>query len=131
MILVCVCVCVCVFIKLHIIHITAQSGPVILVFYATCINPPKKGSMILITKIFEQARQRGQCVCVCVKLHTATHFGPVTFLVILCRSHDLSSQEGVNDTYCENRCVLIRRDKCVCVYYLLVLNCIQPRNPAL
>ena len=67
----CVCVCVCVFIKLHI---TAQSGPVILVilchshwssrggindvcvcvlnctFYATCV-----------------------CVCVCIKLHILCH----------------------------------------------------------
>ena len=31
------CVCVCVFIKLHI---TAQSGPVIYLFYATACNPP-------------------------------------------------------------------------------------------
>ena len=44
MLLLCVCVCVCVFIKLHI---TAQSGLVILVIYATRIDPPK-------------------CVCMCV-----------------------------------------------------------------
>ena len=38
---VCVCVCVCVFIKFHI---TAQSGPVILVILdATRIDPPKGG----------------------------------------------------------------------------------------
>ena len=45
----CVCViivCVCVFIRLHI---TAQSGPVILL---TVIDPPKGGSMSV-------------CVCVC------------------------------------------------------------------
>ena len=60
MILVCVCVCVCVFIKLHI---TAQSGLVILVFYATRIDPPKGGSMILVTKTSDQTRV---CVCACV-----------------------------------------------------------------
>ena len=43
----------CIFIKLHI---TTQSGPVIL--YATRIDPPKGGSMILITK----------SVCVCVAI---------------------------------------------------------------
>ena len=37
--------CVCVFIKLHI---TAQSGPFILSLYATRIDPPKGGSIILI-----------------------------------------------------------------------------------
>ena len=47
-------ICVCVFIKLHI---TAQSGPVILVILCHRIDPPKGGSMILVTKV---------CVCVCV-----------------------------------------------------------------
>ena len=51
-----------VFIKLHI---TAQSGPVMLVIlqYAARIDPLEGGSMILITKISDQTRQ---CVCVCV-----------------------------------------------------------------
>ena len=58
-------VCVCVFIKLHI---TAQSGPVLLVIIChshVCV-----------------------CVCVCVfiKLHITTQSGPV-ILVILCHSH--------------------------------------------
>ena len=48
--------CVCVFIKLHI---TAQSGPVILVI---------------------------PCVCVFIKLHITAQFGPVT-LVIICHTH--------------------------------------------
>ena len=58
---VCVCVCVCVFIKLHI---TAQSGPVILVILC-----------------------HSQCVCVCVfiKLHITAQSGLV-ILVILCHS---------------------------------------------
>ena len=60
----CVCVSVCVFIKLHI---TAQSGLVILVIlcHSRCV-----------------------CVCVCVfiKLHITTQSGPV-ILVILCHSH--------------------------------------------
>ena len=55
---VCVCVCVCVFIKLHI---TTQSGPVILVIL--CV-----------------------CVCVSIKLHITAQSGPV-ILVILCHSH--------------------------------------------
>ena len=68
------CVCVCVFIKLHI---TAQSGPVIYSyypalssysFYATRVDPPKGGSMILVTKISDQ----GVCVCVCVYLLNCT-----------------------------------------------------------
>ena len=46
--------CVCVFIKLHI---SAQSGPVVLVIYGTRIHPPKGESMILTTSV---------CVCVCV-----------------------------------------------------------------
>ena len=60
----CVCVCVCASIKLHI---TAQFGPVILVilirpssysFYATRIDPPKGGSMILFTETSDQTQQR-------------------------------------------------------------------------
>ena len=43
---------VCIFIKLHI---TAQSGPVIrVILYATRIDPPKGGSMILVTKTSDQ-----------------------------------------------------------------------------
>ena len=71
------CVCVCVFIKLHI---TAQSGPVILVILCpTRIDPPKGRSMILVTNV---------CVCVCVfiKLHITAQSGPV-ILVIICHSH--------------------------------------------
>ena len=49
---------VCVFIKLHI---TAQSGPVILAIYATRIDPPKGGSMILIAE-----------TCVCMYLLNCT-----------------------------------------------------------
>ena len=63
---VCVCVCVCVFIKLHI---TAQSGPVILVILCpTRIDPPKKGSMILMTETSDQTRQVYVCMCVFIKL---------------------------------------------------------------
>ena len=64
------CVCVCVFIKLHM---TAQSGLVILVIYATRVDPPKGGSMILV------------CVCVFIKLHITAQSGLV-ILVILCHS---------------------------------------------
>ena len=55
-------VCVCVFIKLHI---TTQSGPVILVIlcHSVCV-----------------------CVCVFIKLHITAQSGPV-ILVILCHSH--------------------------------------------
>ena len=59
----CVRVYLCLFIKLHI---TAQSGPVVLVII--CPSPV--------------------CVCVCVfiKLHMTAQSGPV-ILVILCHSH--------------------------------------------
>ena len=57
-----VCVCVCVFIKLHI---TAQSGPVILVILCIRIDPPKGGSMILVMKTSDQ---RCVCVCVCMRV---------------------------------------------------------------
>ena len=79
--------CVCVFIKLHI---TAQSGPVIPVFYATRIDPPKGGSMIFVTKCVSLC----VCLCVCgcvwvcvfIKLHITAQSGLV-ILVILCPSH--------------------------------------------
>ena len=50
------CVCVCVFIKLHI---TAQSGPVILAILCHSHDPPKGGSIILITRV-------RVCVCMCI-----------------------------------------------------------------
>ena len=75
---VCMYVCMYVCIKLHI---TTQSGPVILVFYATRIDPPEGGSMILITKTSDQ-----KCMYVFIKLHITTQSGPV-ILVILCHSH--------------------------------------------
>ena len=53
---------VCIFIKLHI---TAQSGLSSESFYATCIDPPKGGSMILVTKTSDQTRQR-VCMYVCM-----------------------------------------------------------------
>ena len=57
MILVCVCICVCGFIKLHV---TTQSGPVILVIlYAIRINSPKAVSMMHITITSDQTRQSG------------------------------------------------------------------------
>ena len=87
---------VCIFIKLHI---TAQSGLVILSFYATRVDPPKGGSMILVTKTSDPTQQRGHtlstctnlvCMYVCmyvfIKLHLTTQSGPV-ILVILCHSH--------------------------------------------
>ena len=58
-------VCVCVFIKLHI---TTQSGPVILVIlcHSHCV-----------------------CVCVCVfiKLHITAQSGPAILVVIICHLH--------------------------------------------
>ena len=86
-----VCVCVCVLIKLHI---ATQSGPIILAFYATRIDPPKGGSMILITDTSDQTRQKGVCarVCLClclcifIELNITVQSGPL-ILVILCHSH--------------------------------------------
>ena len=67
---VCVCVCVCVFNKLHI---TAQSGPVILVILCHSNYLP------------EGINDTCVCVCVCViiKLHMTAQSGFV-ILVILC-----------------------------------------------
>ena len=74
-------------------------------FYATRIDPPKGGSMILVTKTSDQARQRGHTlstciifiralstlyvymyVCIFIKLHIAAQSGPA-ILVILCHLH--------------------------------------------
>ena len=69
------CVCVCVFIKLHI---TAQSGPVILVILCHSHWSSQGGINVCMCV----------CVCVCVfsKLHITAQSGPV-ILVILCHSH--------------------------------------------
>ena len=75
-------VCVCAFIKLHI---TAQSGLVILVILTTRVDPPKGGSMILVTKTSDQTRCVFVCVCVFIELHITAQSGPV-ILVILCHS---------------------------------------------
>ena len=64
------------------LHITAQSGPVILAFYATRIDPPKGGCMYVCLFVCMYV-----CVCVCVfiKLHITAQSGLV-ILVILCHS---------------------------------------------
>ena len=54
----CVCVFVCVFIKLYII---VRSDSAILVIVCHIIGSPKRGSIILVTKIYDHARLRG-CV---------------------------------------------------------------------
>ena len=54
----------CVFIKLHIPRNPALSS---YSSYTTRIDPPKGGSMILVTKTSDQTRHRGN-VCVCVVL---------------------------------------------------------------
>ena len=90
------CVCVCVFIKLHI---TTQSGPVILVIlcHSVCVCvcvfiklhiTAQSGLVILVILCL--------CVCVFIKLHITAQSGLV-ILVILCHSHG-SSQGGINDT---------------------------------
>ena len=76
-----VCMYVCIFIKLHI---TAQSGLVILSFYATRVDPPKGGSMILVTKTSDQMYVC-MYVCIFIKLHITAQSGLV-ILVILCHS---------------------------------------------
>ena len=88
-----VCMNVFIFIKLRI---TAQSGPVILIFYATRIDSPKGESMMFVTKTSDQARQRYACMdgcmygciygCIFIKLHITAQSGPV-IRVILCHSH--------------------------------------------
>ena len=100
------CVCVCVFIKLHI---TAQPGPVTLIFQ--CYS---NGSSLW-----------GMCVCVFIKLHMTAQPGPVlTNLSIMLQLWI----RPMGDQWLElRRQLLISRDKgdtlsrrfrivCVCVY---------------
>ena len=97
--------CVCVFIK---VHITTQSGPVILVILCHSHWSSQGG---INDTCYENTRT---CVCVCVcvftKLHITAQSGPA-ILVILCHSH-WSSQGGINYTCYENLCVCV----CVCIY---------------
>ena len=79
-------VCMYVFIKLHI---TTQSGPVILVILC-------RSRMYVCMYV---------CMYVFIKLHITTQSGPV-ILVILCHSHR-SSRGGINDIYYENLYVCI------------------------
>ena len=72
---VCMCVCVCVFIKLHI---TTQSGPVILVILCHSHWSSRGGINDTV------------CVCVFIKLPITAQSGPVILLiliVIICYSH--------------------------------------------
>ena len=57
-----VCMYVCIFIKLHITGNPALSSES---FYATRIDPPKGGSMILVTKTSHQTRH----ICVYIYLY--------------------------------------------------------------
>ena len=58
--LVCVCVCVCVFIKLHI---TAQPGPVKLIFHCYSNNFTYEGSVVrTTTSSSNKPRQRGHAI---------------------------------------------------------------------
>ena len=62
-----------VFIKLHI---TTQSGPVILIIlchYATRIDPPEGGSMILITKCMYVCMCVFLCVCLYVCMYVCMY----------------------------------------------------------
>ena len=80
MILVWVCVFVYqVFIKLHI---TAQSGPVILVILCHSRRSSQGG----INDTCYENLSSGVCVCVFIKLYITAQSGPV-ILVILCHSH--------------------------------------------
>ena len=90
-----VCVCVRVFMKLHI---TAQSGPVILVILCHSHRSSQEGGI-------NDTYYENLCVCVCVcvfiKLHITAQSGLV-ILVILC--------------HCVCVCVCVRACACVCVY---------------
>ena len=70
-----VCMYVCIFIKLHIPRNPALSSES---FYATRIDPPKGGSMILMYVFMY--------VYIFIKLHITAQSGPV-IRVILCHSH--------------------------------------------
>ena len=78
--------CVCVFIKLHI---TAQSGPVILVILCHSHWSSQGGiNDTCYENLWSDATKGTMYVCVCVfmKLHITAQSGPV-ILVILCNSH--------------------------------------------
>ena len=119
--------CVCVFIKLHI---TTQSGPVILVIlchshwssrggindtcYENLWSDATKGTRSLyLYNSYLSSEFLCVCVCVCVliKLHITAQSGPV-ILVILCHSH-WSSLGGINDTCYENLWSNARARVCV------------------
>ena len=80
-----VCVHVCIFIELHI---TAQSGPVIRAFYATRIDPPKGGSLILVTMYVCMYICMYVCmyvcmhVCIFIELHITAQSGPVIRFIL-------------------------------------------------
>ena len=75
-----VCMYVCIFIKLHI---TAQSALSPESFYATRIDPPKGGSMILVTLYVCMYVCECVCMYVCmyvfIKLHITAQSGPVIY----------------------------------------------------
>ena len=99
-------VCMYVFIKLHI---TTQSGPVILVILCHSHWSSRGGINDTYYAVCMYA-----CMYVCmylfIKLHITTQSGPV-ILVILRHSH-WSSRGGINDTYYEN----LWSDAYVCMY---------------
>ena len=88
--------CVCVFIKLHI---TAQSGSVILVILSTRIDPPKGGSMIRITETSDQARQ-GVCVCVYAHPRVSLQIKPRTETLTMAVSPHRSVPEALKPCRC-------------------------------
>ena len=55
-------------------------------FYATRIDPPKGGSMILVTMYQYVCMYVCMYVCIFIKLHITAQSGPV-IRVILCHSH--------------------------------------------
>ena len=106
--LLCMCARVCVFIKLHI---TAQSGPVILVIRChTHWSSQDEINGILVTKISGQTRQRGHTlstvivsfVCVCVRWRKSNRRGnfPPYFLVSLLQRPPLSHPAVAVLLYC-------------------------------
>ena len=99
-----VCVCVCVFIKLHI---TTQSGPVILVILCVCVcvffpsildikfvGRTSRGHTVGRShRIFNPPSFCGACLdfcrekdsaCVLIKLHITTQSGPVILVTLWC-----------------------------------------------
>ena len=126
MILICMYVCMYVFIKLHI---TTQSGPVILVILCHSHWSSRGGINDTYYENLWSDATKGTYVCIFIKLHITAQSGLV-ILVILCHSR-WSSQGGINDTcyVCMYVCMYVRTY--VCMYVFIKLHITTQSGPVI